>query len=66
MKPNLGDDLLYGAKAIADYMFGDDSKKIQRRVYNYCANKQIPFFKMGSTVCAKKSRIDEWIEKQSQ
>jgi excisionase family DNA binding protein len=49
---NQGPDLLYGAPAIADYLgLSDDA------VYHLARQKRIPTFKMGRTVCARRSTL---------
>jgi len=47
------DDLLEGAEAIAEFMFGDKGRR--RRVY-YLANG-LPIFRLGTTLCARKSAL---------
>jgi excisionase family DNA binding protein len=45
-------DLLYGAPAIADYLgLTNDA------VYHLARQKRIPTFRMGRTVCARKSTL---------
>lgn len=61
----LADDLLRGADAIAEFMFGSASER--RKVY-YLANtgkrNSRPVFRMGSVLCARKSSLIQWIEAQ--
>lgn len=61
----LADDLLRGADAIAEFMFGSASER--RKVY-YLANtgkrNSLPVFRMGSVLCARKSSLIQWIETQ--
>lgn len=49
-------DLLYGVKAIAEHL-GLDEKTARHRV----DRKVIPTFKMGGTVCARRSTLDGWL-----
>ena len=56
----LADDLLRGAEAIALFMFGDCQKR--RQVYHLAQTGQIPVFKLGSTLCARRSTLISWIE----
>jgi hypothetical protein len=56
-------DLLYGADAIAEFLFGDASKH-RRRVYNLVANNRLPAFRVGANICARKSVLLAWIAKQ--
>lgn len=53
------DDLLYGVPAIAD-AFG---WKV-RQVYHLKDAHDLPTFKIGRTVCAKRSSIRAWIREQ--
>lgn len=63
--PVLADDLLHGADAIAEFVFGN--VRHRRKVY-YLATaakiRRLPVFRMGSVLCARKSKLIEWIEKQ--
>jgi hypothetical protein len=45
-------DLLYGAKAIADFL-GLKERSAQHLI----ETKRIPFFKVGKTVCARRSKL---------
>ncbi len=62
--PVLADDLLRGADAIAIFVFGD--AKARRKVYYYAgeAKVRMPTFRMGNVICARKSRLLDWIEQQ--
>jgi hypothetical protein len=62
--PLLCDDILNGADAIAKFVFGDS--KHRRKVYYLTgdAKKGIPYFKIGSLICARKSTLLRWIEQQ--
>lgn len=64
MKPerSLSDDLLRGAGAIAEFMFGDRRKR--RQVYHLAQAGQLPVFKLGATLCARRSTLVAWIEAQ--
>lgn len=62
--PALADDMLHGAKAIARFMYGDDGPKNQRRIYHAADKLGLPTFPMGATICARKSSILKWIERQ--
>lgn|SRR5688572_30189851 len=54
---DLADDLLEGADEIAE--FGDWSR---RQVYHLAQTRRLPVFRLGSTLCARKSRIVTWID----
>jgi hypothetical protein len=60
----LGDDLLHGAEAIAVFVFGNE--KHRRKVYYYAgdAKVRLPVFRIGNVICARKSKLIEWIEAQ--
>ena len=60
--PELSDDLLHGAGAIALFLFGDANKR--RRVYYLASetNLKLPIFRIGNVICARKSTLLEWIE----
>ena len=58
----LADDLLYGGIAIAVFIWGDPGKR--RRVYHLAETERLPVFRMGATLCARKSRLLAWIERQ--
>src|SRR5512143_3476201 len=62
--PKLADDLLRGAEEIAAFLFGDC--KHRRKVYYLVgdAKVRIPHFKLGSIICARKSRLLRWIVEQ--
>jgi excisionase family DNA binding protein len=47
-----GPDLLYGARAIADYLGIK-----QRAAEHLIETKRIPFFKIGRTVAARRSKV---------
>lgn len=62
--PTLADDLLRGADAISIFVFGD--AKQRRKVYYYASEAKVrmPTFRMGNVICARKSKLMEWIEHQ--
>ncbi|MES2860078.1 MAG: helix-turn-helix domain-containing protein [Pseudomonadota bacterium] len=55
-------DILQGASQIAEFMFGSASDR--RRVYFLVESGALPHFKLGGTICARRSTLIEWIEKQ--
>ena len=59
-EPPLAEDLLTGAAAIARFVFGDEGER--RRVYWLADTGQLPVFRIGSTLCARKSRILRAVE----
>lgn len=58
----LSDDILRGAEDIAEFLFGD--KKQRRRVYHVASTSRLPCFRLGAILCARKSKLLEWIEAQ--
>lgn len=55
-------DLLKGADAIAEFVFGDPKER--RRVYHLKDRGHLPVFQIGATVCARKTTLLAWIEAQ--
>lgn len=58
----LAPDLLRGAKEISEFLFGTDGEC--RKVYHLAETSQIPIFRLGSLLCARKSVLMEWIASQ--
>ena len=50
--PPAGADLLYGAHAIAEFLGIKE-----RAAYHLIETRRIPFFKIGKTVCARRSTL---------
>jgi hypothetical protein len=50
-------DLLTGAEAIAAFM-----RVKPRRVYHLVETQQLPVFRLGATLCARRSTLVRWIE----
>jgi hypothetical protein len=46
-------DILLGADAIAEHLYGD--KRFRRRIYNLVEAGGLPHFRLGATICARKS-----------
>jgi hypothetical protein len=55
-------DLLYGAAEIAEFIFGDRHRR--RTIYYLYEKSRLPAFKIGSTICARKSVLRKWVEQQ--
>ncbi len=54
-------DIIYGARAIAKFLFDDDSNKARRRVFNLWHHysqrrEQAGFFKLKGALCLSKSQ----------
>jgi len=55
----LADDMLNGARPIAEFIGTNE-----RRVYHLAETKQIPVFRLGGRLTARKSTLRAWIERQ--
>ena len=60
--PPLSADLLRGADAIAEYIFGD--RKHRRKVYHLAETTKLPVFRLGALLCARRRVLEEWISEQ--
>lgn len=60
----LSADLMSGAEEIAVFLFGSGSETNRRKVYHAADKLGLPCFKIGGTLCARRSTILGWIEKQ--
>jgi hypothetical protein len=60
--PMMADDLLRGADEIADFFYGN--KEQRRKVYHLVATSNLPVFKLGAMICARKSILLQWIADQ--
>jgi hypothetical protein len=58
----IADDLLDGAEQIAVFMFGDAKHK--RRVYHLAEKGELPVFRLGSGLNARRSVLRKFIEAQ--
>ena len=55
-------DLLHGAAAIAEFLFGD--RKYRRKVFYLAERSKLPIFRLRSQLCARKSSLLKFIEEQ--
>ncbi len=53
-------DLLEGADEIARFMFDDPGKR--RKIYHLADKAELPVFRLGTVICARKSTLMAWIE----
>ncbi len=60
--PTLAGDILHGADAVAEFLYGD--RKSRRKVYHLVENANLPVFRLGVNICARKSVLLEWIGRQ--
>lgn len=62
---DFADDTLIGGAAIAEFLFGDAGKR--RKVFylaRLSGRARLPTFKMGNTICARKSVLLAWVKAQ--
>lgn len=57
-------DLLRGAEAIAEFLYGD--RRLRRKIYHLVATSNLPVFKLGSMICARKSAVLKWVKDQEE
>lgn len=62
--PALADDLLVGAAAISQFLFGTVNQR--RRVYWLAETGHLPVFRFGTTICARRSSIIRDVELREQ
>ena len=60
--PQFATDILRGADQIAEFLYG--SRDLRRKIYHLSATSNLPFFKLGSIICARKSVLVKWITAQ--
>jgi hypothetical protein len=60
----LAEDMLNGAGEIAAFIYG--SSRLRRRVYHLAEKRVLPVFRLGSTLCARRSVLTAWIVAQEQ
>ncbi len=60
--PEFWRDVLRGADAIAEFLYGDPKQR--RKVYYLCEKTNFPHYVEGSRKCARRSSIRRWIEEQ--
>jgi hypothetical protein len=65
-------DILYGADEIAQHLFGDRRYRrriynlVERSVHNLSPGNLFPHFRIGASVCARKSTLRDWIAAQEE
>lgn len=62
IEDDLAADILRGADELAEFLFG--SRDQRRKVYHLAATSNLPVFKLGSMICARKSVLLKWIAEQ--
>ena len=61
--PELADDLLRGADAIAEFIFGKE-RGSRRKIYYLAETSHLPVFRLGAVLCARRSVLLRWIAGQ--
>jgi hypothetical protein len=61
---DIAGDLLHGADAIATFLYGDPA--CRRKIYHLVATSNLPVFKLGAMICARRSKLLDYIERQEQ
>jgi hypothetical protein len=64
--PEFAKDLLRGAVEIAQFLHGGSHPKLRRKVYHLASKSNLPVFKLGSMICARKSVLLKWIKDQEE
>jgi hypothetical protein len=54
--------LLEGASEIAEFVYGDPKRA--RSVYHLWKTRRAPLFRIGSTICARRTGLRNWLEEQ--
>ena len=60
----LADDILEGAGAISCFLFGSERKR--RKVYWLAEVKALPLFRIGNTLCGRRTTLMRWIAEQEE
>jgi hypothetical protein len=60
----LGDDLLRGARPIAKFVYGADTNCNMHQVYRLAEKGVLPVFRLGKTLCARRSTLRAFVEDQ--
>jgi excisionase family DNA binding protein len=60
----LAGDILHGAATISRFVYGDERQR--RKVYRLVKGGKLPHFRLGNSICSRKSALLEWVERQEQ
>ena len=58
--PHSDPDLIFGAEAIAQFIYGDASKA--PTIYKLKKNSDVPVFRFGGRLCLSQSRYRQWLD----
>jgi len=56
----LASDILHGADQIAHFLYGDSTHR--RKVYRLVQGGYLPHFRLGASICSRKSILLNWME----
>jgi hypothetical protein len=62
--PEFWRDVLRGAAAIAEFMYG--GREHRRKVFYLCQHTNFPHFRTGATINARRSSILIWVKEQEE
>lgn len=60
----LAGDILIGAAAIAEELYGDSKKR--RRIFHLVQTSRLPIFRLGSRICIRRTVLRQWITHQEE
>ena len=58
----LANDILHGADAIAEFIFGN--RQSRKKIYRLVETSKLPHFRLGASICSRKSVLVDWIISQ--
>jgi hypothetical protein len=56
------EDVLRGADEIAEFLLGSPRERM--KIYNLIRGQNLPVFRLGSSICARRTALIRWIEAQ--
>jgi hypothetical protein len=60
----LASDVLRGAREIAAFYYGSATERNRRRIYHLAETSNLPVFREGGRLCARRSVLQRWIAAQ--
>lgn len=54
-------DILYGAAEIALHLYGKNTQTTRQRIHRMAIASCAPMFRVGSTLCARRGKLDEFL-----
>ena len=55
-------DLIGGGDRIAEFLFGAADERLRREVYHLVEHHDLPAFRIGTKLYARKTKLLDWIE----